>query len=138
MKFGVGVIGATGFIGSPYRDEIRAAQDDAAIVALCARRLDLLTAAGREDDARLVTTNWREVVEHPEVNFVIVATPDALHYEAVMACAQQGKHVLCEKPVGVNAREAFAMWAAYRDARLAHFVPFWSRYIPVFRRVRER
>src|SRR5262245_38203988 len=132
MRFGVGVIGATGYIATAYRAEIREAKDDAAIVALCARRRDQLEAAGREDGAALLTENWRQVVEHPAVDCVVVATPDALHYETVLACAAAGKHVVCEKPVGMNVRESFAMWAAYRDRRLGHFVPFWTRYVPVF------
>ncbi|HIM68122.1 MAG TPA: Gfo/Idh/MocA family oxidoreductase, partial [Verrucomicrobia bacterium] len=127
FQFNVGVIGATGYIGAPYRAEIREA-DGARIVALCARRRDLLETAGEEDGADLITVDWREVAQHPDVNFVVVATPDALHHEAVMACADAGKHLLCEKPVGVNAAEAYEMWAAYRDAGLAHYVPFWTRY----------
>ena len=42
MEFGVGVIGATGYIGTPYRQEIRESSGDIKIVALCARRRDLL------------------------------------------------------------------------------------------------
>jgi predicted dehydrogenase len=137
MKFGIGVLGATGFIGTPYRQEIRESPDDAIIVALCARRRDLLQAAAKEDQARLVTTDWRQVVEHPEVNLVIIATPDALHREAVLACAQHGKHVFCEKPVAIHAREACEMSRAVQHAGLAHFVPFWTRYAPVYVRVRE-
>lgn len=131
--FRIGVLGATGFIGSPYREEIRGC-GNARIVALCARRRDLLEAAAAEDGAELATQDWREVVEHPEVNLVIVATPDALHHEAVMACAEAGKHVLCEKPLGMNVVEAGEMWGAYRDAvpRLGHFVPFWTRMVDVF------
>jgi len=45
MKFHVGVIGATGYIGTPYREEMRGAPDAARIVALCARRHDRLQAA---------------------------------------------------------------------------------------------
>ena len=45
MKFKVGVIGATGYIGTPYRSEIREATGDAEIVALCARRRDRLKVA---------------------------------------------------------------------------------------------
>ena len=134
---GVGVIGATGFIGSPYRREIRQSPGTR-IVALCARRQDLLAQAAAEDGAVLATGDWREVVDHPEVDFVIVATPDALHYEAVMACAAAGKHLLCEKPVGANADEAYAMWDAYRERpQLAHFVPYWARYVKMFSRARE-
>jgi predicted dehydrogenase len=137
MKFGVGVIGATGYIGTPYRAEIRQSPHDATIVALCARRREPLAAAAEQDGAVLATDDWRQVVEHPEVNLVLVATPDALHYEAVMACARLGKHVVCEKPVAVSACEAYRMWSAYRAARLGHFVPFWTRYVPAFGRVRE-
>lgn len=137
MKFGVGILGATGFIGTPYRQEIRESPDDAVIVALCARRRDLLETAAKEDQARLVTTEWRQVIEHPDVNLVIVATPDVLHHEAVLACARNGKHVFCEKPVAANARDASEMYRAVRHAGLAHFVPFWTRYVPVYARARE-
>jgi predicted dehydrogenase len=135
MRFRVGVLGATGYIATAYRREIREA-GNAEIVALCARRRELLEAAAVLDGASCATANWREVVEHPDVNLVIVATPDALHHDAVMACAEQRKHVVCEKPVGFNVREAHEMWAAVRGAKLAHFVPFWTRYIPVFVRAK--
>ncbi len=137
MKFGVGVIGATGFIGTPYRSEIRETPEDARLVALCARRRDRLDAAAKEDGAELVTEDWRQVVEHPDVNLVLICTPDALHYEPAMASAAHKKHLLCEKPVGVDAREAHEIWAAYREAGLGHYVPFWTRYVDVFRRGRE-
>lgn len=137
QPFGVGILGATGYIGTPYRAEIRDAPADARIVALCARRRDLLEAAGRQDGVTFVTDDWRRVVEHPDIHLVLVATPDALHHEAVMACAAAGKHVVCEKPVGMNVAQAFDMWSAYRDRGLGHFVPFWTRYVPVFGRARE-
>lgn len=137
MKFGVGVLGATGYIGTPYRTEIRQSPEDATIVALCARRRDLLEAAAKTDGAAFITDDWRQVVGHPDVNLVVVATPDALHHQAVMACAAAGKHVVCEKPLGMNAGEAWAMWKAIRDASLGHFVPFWTRYVPVFERARQ-
>ena len=80
----------------------------------------------------------REVVEHPDVNFVVVATPDTLHHEAVMACAKAGKHLLCEKPVAATVRHAAEMWHAYRDAgSLAHFVPFWTRGADIFQEARR-
>mgnify|MGYP003339862063 CR=1 FL=1 len=137
MKFGIGVLGATGYIGTPYRREIREASGDSRIVAVCGRRLDLLQAAGIEDGADLVTTRWREVVEHPEVNLVVICTPDALHYEEVMACVEQRKHVVCEKPIGMNIAQARAMWSAVREAGVGHFVPFWTRYVPVCIRARQ-
>lgn len=137
MKFNVGVIGATGFIGVPYRQELREAAGQYRIVALSARRQELLEVARREDSAEFITTDWREVVSHPDVNLVLVAVPDALHHEIALESAAHGKHIVCEKPVAMNAREAHEIWTAYRDRGLGHFVPFWTRGLRAFRRVKQ-
>ena len=137
MQYRIGILGATGYIGVPYRSEIREATQDASIVALCARRRQRLEAAAQEDGATLVTDDWREVVEQPEVNLVLVLTPDALHYEPVMACAERGKHLLCEKPVGKDFAQAKAMWKACSEANIATYVPYWTRYVPIFQRAKE-
>ena len=135
--FRIGILGATGYIGAPYRQEIRES-DDAQIIALCARRPEPLANAAAEDHAQLATSDWREVVDHPEVNLLIVATPDALHHEAVLACAEADKHLFCEKPVGVNAEEARTMRDAFRSRpQLATYVPFWTRYVGVFSEARK-
>ena len=133
----VGVLGATGYVGEPYRAELRDCEN-VRMVALCGRRMDLLEAAVEQDRADLATDDWRKVVEHPEVNYLVVATPDALHHEAVMAAAPAGKHLFCEKPVGLDAAQAKEMLGAYSAAgTLAHFVPFWTRWSPAFVKARE-
>lgn len=137
MGVGVGVIGATGFIGTPYRDEIRRSGDKARIVALCARRQDRLQEAASQDGAELITDQWQAVVEHADVDLVLVLTPDALHYEPVIECAARGKHVVCEKPVGIDAHQAYTMWEAADKAGIFHFVPYWTRFHPLFLRARQ-
>lgn len=137
MNFRVGVIGATGYIGTPYRREMREADDKFKIVALCARRRGPLEAAAKEDGCDFISDDWRQVAEHPDVNLLVVATPDRLHSQAVMAGIQSGKHIFCDKPVGADSRESFEMWKSCRDAGLAHFVPFWSRYTALFRRAKD-
>lgn len=132
----VGILGATGYIGSQYRRELRESSN-VAVVALCARRRELLEQAGEEDNADLLTDRWQAVLERSDINFVIVATPDAFHYESVMACAKAGKNILCEKPIGKNRREANEMWNAFRHSQLGNFVPFWTRFAPPFRKVKE-
>ena len=137
MKLGIAVLGATGYIGTPYRDEIREAGPETRIVTLCARRRDRLEAAQQQDQADLITDDWQAAIEHPEVNCVVVATPDALHFDPVIACAAMDKHVFCEKPVALNAEQACQIWTAFQNKPLGHFVPFWTRYVPVFARARE-
>lgn len=137
MSFGIAVLGATGYIGTPYRSEIRAVPDQARIVSLCARRLDRLEAAAQMDDAVHFTQDWQESIMHPDVNLVLVLTPDALHYEPVMLCAEHNKHVFCEKPVGKDVAQACEMRKAVEAQGLLNFVPFWTRYVPIMRRARE-
>jgi predicted dehydrogenase len=137
MKFKIAVLGATGYIGSPYRREIRDCPEDATIVSLCSRRLELLEAAASEDGAECFTDDWRKAIAHEGVNLVLVCTPDALHHEAVIQCAERGLHVVCEKPIGMNATEASQMWSACRDRNVGHFVPLWTRYVDVFRRAKQ-
>ena len=135
--FNIGILGATGFIGTPYREEIRACPQKARIVALSARRPERLQAAQELDGAALATDDWRQVVEHDDVNLVLVCTPDALHIEPALACAARGVDLFCEKPVGKNSAEAAAILSACRQANVRHYVPFWTRYVEVFRRGRE-
>ena len=81
-KFRIAVLGATGFIGSPYRREIRDCPDDGRIVSLGGRRLDSLKAAATEDGAEFFSDDWRKVIGHAGVNLVLICTPDALHHAA--------------------------------------------------------
>jgi 1,5-anhydro-D-fructose reductase (1,5-anhydro-D-mannitol-forming) len=74
--------------------------------------------------AQRVHASLEAMMDDPEVDAVYVATPNALHREAVLAAARAGKHVLCEKPFAMNAPDAHAMAAACRQAgvvlRVAH------------------
>ena len=133
MKFQIAILGATGYVAKAYRREIRECESEAKIVAVGGRRQDLLRSVAKEDDAALFTSDWRQALQHPDVNLALICTPDAFHHEAAMKCAELGLHVICEKPIGVNAAEAYEISAAIRQKRLGHFVPFWTRYIEVYR-----
>ena len=75
-----------------------------------------------------VETDWRRVVERPDVDLVDICAPNYLHAEMAAAAAGAGKIVLCEKPLANNVREAEAMVAATRS--VPTFVWFNYRRIP--------
>ena len=128
MKLGIAVLGATGYIGTPYRDEIREAGQDTRIVTLCARRRDRLEAAKHKDNADLITDDWQAAIEHPEVNCVVIATPDALHFEPVMACAALDKHVFCEKPPAFTAKDVEEIRCVEKESGKVLMYGFNHRY----------
>jgi predicted dehydrogenase len=75
-------------------------------------------------------TDWREVVRRPGVDAVIVGTPNHLHAEMCLEACAAGKHVLCEKPLALNAGEAEHMAEAARRSGVCHGVAFNYRRVP--------
>ena len=58
------------------------------------------------------TTDWREIVEDPNVDVVDITTPNHLHAEMAIAAAEAGKHVYCEKPLANTSADAARIVAA--------------------------
>lgn len=61
-----------------------------------------------------IYTDYAHVYADAEVDIVYIGTPHALHKEACLAAVEAGKHVLCEKPITINARDAKEVVAAAR------------------------
>lgn len=74
--------------------------------------------------------DWRMLVKDPEVDVVDICTPPNLHAEASILSLEAGKHVLCEKPMARNRREAEAMLHAARKSGMKHMTAFNFRFIP--------
>ncbi len=83
------------------------------------------------------TGNWREVVSAPDVDAIAVATPNNSHLEIIRAAAAAGKHVLCEKPVGLNPAQAVEAAAAIKAAGIVFMVGYNYRHIPALVRTRD-
>jgi predicted dehydrogenase len=103
------------------------------LVAACDASETLL--AQRQNDWQLdrLTTDYREICDDPEVDAVIVATPNFTHREIALAAARAGKHIMCEKPLGLSASEVRAMYRAARDAGVVHMTAFTYRFAPSMR-----
>ncbi len=82
------------------------------------------------------TTDWRDVISDPAVDAIAVATPNNSHLEIIEAAAAAGKHVLCEKPVGLNPAQTAAAAAAIESAGIIFMVGYNYRCIPALARTR--
>jgi predicted dehydrogenase len=77
------------------------------------------------------STNWKEVIKHPEIDLVDISTPNYMHSEQALAALAAGKHVACEKPLALSLREARQMKnAAQRARKVKTFVWFNYRRCP--------
>jgi predicted dehydrogenase len=80
-----------------------------------------------------VTTRYEEICADPDVDAVIIATPNLLHRPISLEAIRHGKHVLCEKPLGLNAGEVRQMYQAARDRGVVHMTAFTYRFAPALK-----
>jgi predicted dehydrogenase len=76
------------------------------------------------------STDWRAVVDSPEIDIIDINTPNDSHAEIAIAAARAGKHVLCEKPLALNVAQCREMLDAVKKAKVVHMVCHNYRRIP--------
>jgi predicted dehydrogenase len=82
-------------------------------------------------------TDWRALVDDDRIGLFDNAGPNNLHAEPTIAAVQNGKHVLCEKPLGRTADESYDIWQAAARAGVKHMCAFNYRFVPAVRLARE-
>ena len=75
--------------------------------------------------------DWRELIERDDVDVVDITAPNALHRELVEAAAAAGKHIACEKPVGIMPEDTAAIEAAGRRAGIVSGCGYNYRWAPL-------
>lgn len=109
----------------------------AELAAVCDSSQALLDARRADWGVEFVTTNYEQVCNHPAVDAVIIATPNDTHHPIAIAAASNGKHVMCEKPLGLNAAQVREMYHTARDAGVVHMTAFTYRFAPAMRYLRQ-
>jgi len=97
---------------------------------ICGRNASGVQAARAHLGWQHATTDWHEIVESPLIDIVDIVTPTNFHAEMSVAAAKNGKHVLCEKPLAMNVKQAEAMFGAAQKAKVVHMVCHNYRRIP--------
>src|SRR6185369_8026740 len=131
-----GLIGA----GDIVRKRVAAALRETAgseLVAVSRRDASQAEATATDLGARLWFSEWRDLVASPEIDAVYIATPVYLHAEQTIAAAEAGKHVLCEKPMGLSVRECDEMIAACQANNVKLGIAYYRRFYPAVKRAKE-
>ncbi len=105
----------------------------AQVVAVCDKDAQLVAKRQEQWAVAKGTPEVAKIVEDPEIDAVIIATPNFTHGSIAVEAAQAGKHTLCEKPLGIDAAEAEKMYLAADRAGVVHMTAFTYRFAPAMR-----
>ena len=109
------------------------------VVSCGARQLEKAKNFAKQFDIPIYAAydNYDAVSKDPNVDIVYIGTIHPSHYKSVVAALNNGKHVLCEKPIGMNVAETSEMVEAARKNNKFLMEAMWTRFFPAYRKARE-
>lgn len=127
-QIGIAIIG-TGFARKVQIPTFLAC-DNVFIASVASGSLENARATAAECGAVHFTDDWRETVVRDDVDLVCITTPPNLHREMTLLAIENGKHILCEKPMAMNLAEAEEMTVAASDKPLLALIDHELRFQP--------
>jgi predicted dehydrogenase len=135
-KINVGIIGV-GWIGG-LRAQTCAHHPLVESLHLCEIDQDRLRQVAKETGARTTTTDYRELLSRQDIDAIIVTTtPEPTHYPIARDCLLARKHVLLEKPMGLELKEADELMTLARASHLKLTIGYTQRFNPKFAYVKQ-
>jgi predicted dehydrogenase len=110
---------------------------DVRMKTICGRNTRAVRKAAADLGWEQSMTDWRAVLEDPEIDVIDISTPNDSHAEIACAAAAAGKAILCEKPLARDLAEAGQMVAAVKKARVVNMVCHNYRRVPALALARE-
>jgi predicted dehydrogenase len=132
---GVAVAG-TGFIGPVHVEALRRIGCD--IRGILGSTPEKSISAAARLGLRHGYSSFEEILADQSVGIVHIATPNRFHFEMARAALRAGKHVMCEKPLAMNARESLELVKLAEQSRKAAGVTHNVRFYPLCHEARER
>ncbi|MCB8939611.1 MAG: Gfo/Idh/MocA family oxidoreductase [Ardenticatenaceae bacterium] len=127
---------ATGWIAEQLAEAINS-QPDAVCLAVGSRTQQSADKFGEQWDISRRYPTYEALAADPDVEVIYIATPHNLHYDNMKLCLNAGKHVLCEKPLTVNAAQAQECMALAQEKDLFLMEAMWMKFIPAIQQMQE-
>ena len=131
----IGIIG-TGFIGLQHIEAIRRVPN-LRVAAIADSNADMARAVGERLCIPKVYTDYKEMLNDPEINAIHNCTPSAFHFPINQEALRAGKHVYCEKPLALNAEESGQLAELAAQYDLAAGVNFNYRHNAMVQQMRQ-
>jgi len=134
-KIRIGIIG-TGFARTV---QIPAFQvfGDVEIVSVASGRRENAEKTARDFNIPHFTDDWRETIKRDDIDLICITTPPVYHREMTLFALENSKHVLCEKPMAMNAGEAREMWEKSKEKNLLCLIDHELRFLNGRKKARE-
>ena len=132
----MGVLGAAAIVPVALMGPARSIPE-VQVTAIAARDPQRARSFARRYKIPRVHQTYEDLLQDPEIDAIYNPLPNGLHAEWTIRALQAGKHVLCEKPMASNAREAEEMAKAAHETGLILSEAFAYRYHPLTARVKE-
>jgi len=107
------------------------------LIAICGRSEERVREAAKRYGFERYYTDWKDLVEDPDVQILDNGGPNNLHAEPSIAALEMGKHVICEKPLARNSKEAKMMLETALKSSAKNMVAFNYRFVPAIRLAKE-
>jgi len=107
------------------------------LVGIAGRNAQAVEEAAARYGYDYATGDWRDLVADERIGLFDNGGPNSLHAEPTIAAAQAGKHVICEKPLGRTADEAYETYKRVDATGVKAMVAFNYRFVPAVRLARQ-
>ncbi|HSD50257.1 MAG TPA: Gfo/Idh/MocA family oxidoreductase, partial [Candidatus Methylomirabilis sp.] len=132
-KIRIGIIGAGRIAGFVHMPSLKLCPDLCEVVAVASRTKEKAKAFAEQWGIPRVHSDWTALLADPEVDAAVICPPSGLTHSVAKAAIAAGKHILCEKPLGLNFSEARELQVAAEHAGITHMVAFTFRFVPGLR-----
>lgn len=136
-KLRVAVVGA-GRAGAVHAHNLASYVPEAEVCAVVDESTEAAAELSRSVGADASFSTLEEANEAVGLDAVVIATPTFTHRDLVLLAARAGKHIFCEKPMALSARECEEMIAASSEAGIVLQIGFMRRFQPEFAEARRR
>jgi predicted dehydrogenase len=131
-----GIIGL-GNIATQFADDLLLLED-AELVAVASRNHENATAFAQKYNATKAYDSYDALFSDDDVEIIYIATPHNSHAELSIKALENGKHVLCEKPLSLSYYDASRMIEASIKHQKFFMEAFWTRFIPSVKEILEK
>ncbi|MEX0313252.1 MAG: Gfo/Idh/MocA family protein [Allomuricauda sp.] len=130
-----GIIGP-GNIAKKFASDLKLV-DDAEITAVASRNLERAQSFASDYGVENTFDNYDALFASDNVDVVYIATPHNFHKDLAISAMKNGKHVLCEKPLGINKAEVEEIIEVAKENNVFMMEGLWSRFNPSIQKIKD-